>query len=272
MTEPAKHEQTPHQRLLANIGRVVREVPALDRLYLRLEQLHPKASAAERRSIATAMPQPSARALIEKLVQSWVDIPELSASGLAWALRAAEAADEARRREQTLDLVWSGPTSGFTTLRRTDQVLLQLIQEAKRSLLVVTFAAYRMEVLREAMIAAGKRGVKICMVVESQKVSEGKLSFESLDAMGAELRELATVYVWPLDQRQRNANGKYGSLHVKCAVADRERLLVSSANLTEYAFSLNMELGILVQGGELPGKVADHFEGLSESKILEPVL
>ena len=271
MSEASKSERTPHQRLLASIGRVVREVPALDRLCLRLEQLQSAASAAERRSIATALPQPSARALIEKLVQAWAEVPELSASGLAWALRAAEAADEARRRAQTLDLVWSGPTSGFTTLRRTDQVLLQVIQEAKHSLLIVTFAAYRMEVLREAMLAAGKRGVQICIIMESQKASEGKLSFESLDAMGEELRELATVYVWPLDQRPRNANGKHGSLHVKCAVADHERLLVSSANLTEYALSLNMELGVLIQGGELPDKVADHFDGLIESEILERV-
>jgi hypothetical protein len=43
----------------------------------------------------------------------------------------------------------------------------------------------------------------------------------------------------------------------------RSRLLfVSSANLTEYAFTLNMELGLLLTGGESPKQVERHFERL----------
>jgi len=41
----------------------------------------------------------------------------------------------------------------------------------------------------------------------------------------------------------------HGSLHVKCAVADASVALISSANLTDYTMSLNMELGVLVKGG-----------------------
>lgn len=271
MKEPPKPSSSPQSHLLTCIGQVVREVPALDGLYQRLERLPEGFSIPERRRLAASFPQPSARALVEKLLQAWAEVQELSPAGLAWALRAAEAADEARRREQRLDLVWSGPTPGFTTLRRTDQVLLQLIQESKRSLLIVTFAAYRVDTLRQALLAASQRGVRISIILESQKVSEGKLAFESLDAMGEELREAAHIYFWPLDQRPRNVSGKHGSLHVKCAVADDERLLVSSANLTEYALSLNMELGVLIEGGDLPYDVAQHFDGLIQRRILEPV-
>jgi cardiolipin synthase A/B len=53
-----------------------------------------------------------------------------------------------------------------------------------------------------------------------------------------------------------------GSLHAKCAVADDDLLFITSANLTEFAMNLNMELGILVRGGELPGQVRLHFERL----------
>ena len=38
-------------------------------------------------------------------------------------------------------------------------------------------------------------------------------------------------------------SGKLGILHVKCVVGDGRWLFLSSANLTKYAFSLNMELG-----------------------------
>jgi phosphatidylserine/phosphatidylglycerophosphate/cardiolipin synthase-like enzyme len=43
---------------------------------------------------------------------------------------------------------------------------------------------------------------------------------------------------------------------------------LSSANLTEYAFSLNMELGLLITGGEQPPRVEDHFDRLIEIGML----
>ena len=49
---------------------------------------------------------------------------------------------------------------------------------------------------------------------------------------------------------------RHGSLHVKCAVADDAAALISSANLTEYAMNLNMELGLMVKGGDLPSSLA----------------
>jgi phosphatidylserine/phosphatidylglycerophosphate/cardiolipin synthase-like enzyme len=56
-------------------------------------------------------------------------------------------------------------------------------------------------------------------------------------------------------------------LHVKAAVADGKLLLLSSANLTETAFTLNMEMGILV-GGVLPAQVERQFERLMKMKVL----
>jgi phosphatidylserine/phosphatidylglycerophosphate/cardiolipin synthase-like enzyme len=45
-------------------------------------------------------------------------------------------------------------------------------------------------------------------------------------------------------------------------VADGRWLFLSSANLTEYAFTINMELGVLVTGGKLPAQVQEHFDRL----------
>jgi len=49
-------------------------------------------------------------------------------------------------------------------------------------------------------------------------------------------------------------------LHAKLAVADGESLFISSANLTNAAMQLNMELGVLICGGELPAQVVKHFD------------
>ena len=48
-------------------------------------------------------------------------------------------------------------------------------------------------------------------------------------------------------------------------MADGRWLFLSSANLTEYAFTINMELGVLVTGGKLPGQVQEHFDRLIEA-------
>jgi hypothetical protein len=53
-------------------------------------------------------------------------------------------------------------------------------------------------------------------------------------------------------------------------VAGARWLFLSSANLTECAFNLNM-VGVRVTGGELPARVEQHFDGLIRSEIPEPV-
>ena len=80
-----------------------------------------------------------------------------------------------------------------------------------------------------------------------------------------------TVYEWPLAKRPRTDQGQHGLLHVKCAVADGEWLFLSSANLTQQAFTINMELGMLVRGGTMPGRVEKQFEQLIKSGQLQQV-
>jgi len=45
-------------------------------------------------------------------------------------------------------------------------------------------------------------------------------------------------------------------------------LFITSANLTDYAMNLNMEMGVLIRGGGMPKQVEGHFEGMITKKIL----
>jgi len=56
----------------------------------------------------------------------------------------------------------------------------------------------------------------------------------------------------PIDKR-----GHRGSLHAKFAVADQSKLFVSSANLTDHALTLNIEMGVLVDCGPLPQRAQE---------------
>jgi hypothetical protein len=52
-----------------------------------------------------------------------------------------------------------------------------------------------------------------------------------------------------------------GSLYAKCAVADGERLLVS-ARTNRVAHWFDIDLGLLVEGGDVPRRVRTHFDAL----------
>ncbi len=81
----------------------------------------------------------------------------------------------------------------------------------------------------------------------------------------------SSVYYWPPEERPLGENGKVGILHVKCAVADGEWLFLSSANLTRQAFTINMELGMLLRGGTIPVRVEQQFERLIQAEQLKQV-
>ncbi len=216
--------------------------------------------------------QPAVRnLLLNFLIACREQHPELSAKEIAWALRSASATDEFHRSRRRLELVWTGPAPSNSSLRRTDQVLLYLIQQAHDSLIIVTFAAYKIPRISEALKQATERGVSIQLILESSEESQGKVAFNAIHALGREVAARSRIYYWPLDQREQNEQGRHGSLHVKCAVADTNALFLSSANLTDFAFNLNMEMGLLIRGGKLPIQAHEHFRALIERGVLKKI-
>ena len=223
-----------------------------------------------RAQVVKAIPQPEFRAEVGRLLQVWqTQAPEVSPQSVALALLAAAKVEESHRCNETIDIVWTGPDSHVIPLRRTDQALLQLINESTTRLIIISFAVYKAEAIAQAILQAAQRGVDIAICLETPDASEGKIAFDTLHALGDEVVQHARIYVWPLEQRPQSSTGKHGSLHAKVAVADGKALLISSANLTEYAMTLNMEMGILVRGGELPWRVEKHFLQLIEMGVLE---
>jgi phosphatidylserine/phosphatidylglycerophosphate/cardiolipin synthase-like enzyme len=166
------------------------------------------------------------------------------------------------RGEQHIELLWTGPSpSSQIPARRIDQVLYDLIGAAKREILLVTFAAYRISRLTDGLVAAIDRGVTVRLILEFEEASAGQLSMDALKAFPAALCQQAKIYYWPLDKRERNALGHPGKLHAKVAVIDDQAVL-SSANLTDDAFNRNLELGTLLSGGEIIQRLRGHFDSL----------
>ena len=195
----------------------------------------------------------------------------VEAKTVAVALQTAALSEQTHRDSQNIELVWTGPTTNQIPFRRTEQAILQLLNTATKQITLVSFAVYRIPNIANALIKAAKRGVRLTVIIETPDKIQGEGEYSTLHALGQEVANCSTVYFWPKENRPHGDNNKVGLLHVKCAVADKEWLFLSSANLTQQAFTINMELGILVRGGTLPIQVEQQFEQLIQNGQLKQV-
>jgi cardiolipin synthase A/B len=173
------------------------------------------------------------------------------------------------QQQHAIELLWSGPTPGSQIpARRIDQAFYDLISSAKREILLVTFAAYKIHQLTGALLEALNRGVRVRLILEFEESSQGQLSMDALNAFPDIVRLRSDIYYWPLDKRERNSAGRPGKLHAKVAVIDDQAVL-SSANLTDDAFSRNCELGILFSDSQMLERIRWHFDSLCADGTLK---
>lgn len=264
----------PHAEIAMNpphpiIDAVVRLAATLpDDVVDRIAQVISACGPAEvRHRVADAVPHAHHRSLALGFVDSWlVKVSEISATEIAIALRAASHAVRLKGQEQTVEMVWTGPHGEEVPYRHTEQAILQVLNSARSRLLLVSYAVYAIPNIREALVRAARRGVQITVVVETPDRIEGQGTYSTLRALGEDVAACSKVYLWP--REMRGGIETIGKMHVKCVVADHHWLFLSSANLTEHAFTINMELGLLVTGGRLPLQVEAYFDKMIESGIV----
>jgi phosphatidylserine/phosphatidylglycerophosphate/cardiolipin synthase-like enzyme len=168
------------------------------------------------------------------------------------------------RATQRVEVVWSGPTSSAVPVRATAQVLTDLINDAKRELILMTYSAWPVHPLTEALASAVHRGVAALAVVETLAGAGGALAGEEPAAAFTAVPGVQ-VWHWPTARRSERTS----KMHAKLAVADEAVLFVSSANLTQSGIGKNIEAGLLVRGGPAPGRAAEHVQQLQASGALE---
>jgi phosphatidylserine/phosphatidylglycerophosphate/cardiolipin synthase-like enzyme len=197
---------------------------------------------------------------------------ELASASLGLAILAASQADSRRRAQQLIELVWTGPQPLGSQFRQTEQVILELIRSAVISIYVVSFAAYKLEGVLNALKLAARNGVLIrCVLESSDRETAGKMTMSSMNEFVTDGLAHTQVYAWPQERREHDEHGRVGKLHAKCIIVDHAQAFISSANLTEHALNLNMELGILLRGGTIPSQISDHIDLLISHGILQRV-
>jgi phosphatidylserine/phosphatidylglycerophosphate/cardiolipin synthase-like enzyme len=220
-----------------------------------------------RRSVAERVAHAPYRRSIDGFLVKCEKDARLAPSAIAVALLTAAASERTHRMSREVEVVWTGPDSETVPFRQTEQVILQILDSAKQRITLVSYAVYAIPRIREALVRAAARGVQITVVLETPDRISSENEYSTLRAMGPEVASCSRVYYWPMEKRPK-VGQKVGILHVKCVVADGRWLFVTSANLTDYAFSINMELGVLLTGGSLPNETSALFDDLIASGTL----
>jgi hypothetical protein len=89
------------------------------------------------RALRAATAAPVVRNACDQLLAR---LDRLAPDYLAGLLDGAASAIERTRRHQSVDVVWTGPASGITTSRLTAATVIDLVNEASREILLVSFA------------------------------------------------------------------------------------------------------------------------------------
>ena len=206
--------------------------------------------------------------LLERLRTSWAATPRVGPAEIAAAFRGAAEVAARMDGRGTIELVWTGPKTGLIPTRRTEQVILEVIDSAKGDVFLVTYVFYGASSVVAGLNAASGRGVDGRILLESSTVHGGTARGDGASAL-AEAVPGATIYVWDSAAKKRDADTLSASVHAKCAVADSKLAFITSANLTSAALERNMELGILIRGGDVPGRLRAHLEALATTKVIK---
>lgn len=216
-------------------------------------------------TLAGVVGTPVASEMVDQLIDAW-RATTVSADQLALMLLAASHVLNKVDSEQSTELVWTGPTTPFVAARRTEQALLQVINAAAHTLFITSFVAYDVSTIVKALNAASERGVNILMLLELSQDHGGSITFDAIGKMKM-LVPSARLYAW----HDKVDPFSDGCVHAKVAVADGSMCFITSANLTGYAMDRNMEAGVLLVGGDIPGILREHLRSLVGTKVVSRV-
>ena len=178
-------------------------------------------------------------------------------------LRGAAAGYAHRAAEQSVEVVWGGPTVHGVPTRSMGQVLAELIERAQRSLILMTYSAKPYPPVHSALSDALDRGVAVSVVTETLIGAGSAISGTEPAAAFLGLAGL-DLWQWPKVSRPSES----AKMHAKIAVADERELVVGSANLTASGIDESMEAALLIIGGTAPHRAASLFRELVITKQL----
>jgi phosphatidylserine/phosphatidylglycerophosphate/cardiolipin synthase-like enzyme len=236
-----------------------------------LQKLHQTSSTQWEYMLSEAFSSRVMRQKVFILVYQWHQhYPLIRPQSIYLALLSTHRLYQDLQAEYKVQPIWTIPKETGEWPRNTEQTILNLIAQTKKELLIICFAVYDVPQIVSALQESIDRGVKVSLIVEIPEAAQ-KISFGIFQTFPPKLLEKIDIYYWPKSQRPLNAKGQIGSLHIKGIISDQTHVFVSSANFTQHALQLNLELGLLTKQPLLAQQIIDTVDNLLHQHILCPM-
>ncbi|MDO6497740.1 DISARM system phospholipase D-like protein DrmC [Photobacterium sanguinicancri] len=187
-----------------------------------------------------------------------------SSDELASLLLGASYGCTSKSKNESTELVWTGPDANLFPVRRSEQVLLDIINSAQETLFIVSFVLVNIPKVEAAIEKAVRRGVDVKMLLESEDKEASNSFIDTIKRLHTTIPEIQ-LYIWPRENRE-STQGGFARVHAKCAVADKRLAFITSANLTAAALDKNIEMGINIEGGSIPESILSQLHSMINSK------
>jgi len=133
-----------------------------------------------------------------------------------------------------------------TGIRSIQSVIEEMITGAREEIIIATYTmSGNIQDLFDFLEKSASRGVRITIILN--RICEQPREIRRL------LAEFTKKYI---QVRVYDFHEEYRDLHMKVVVADRQRALVGSANLTWKGMVDNLEMGVVIEG-EVAEKIAN---------------
>ncbi len=143
---------------------------------------------------------------IDRLHAAWSEAPGIGPAEIAAAFRGAAEVATLLDGSGAIELVWTGPKTGLIPTRRTEQVILEVINSAKQEVFLVTYVFYRAPSIVDALNAAIRRGVKVGILLESSSEHGGAIKGDSVKSMSEAVPD-AAIFIWDPSAKVPKATG-----------------------------------------------------------------
>ena len=205
----------------------------------------------------------SSNKALNTLLNLW-DNSDCSSSELASMLLGASFGCVSQSKKESTELVWTGPDANLLPVRRSEQVLLDIINSAQETLFIVSFVLVNIPTIEDAIEKAVSRGVDVKMLLESEDKEASNSFIDTIKRLNRSIPKIK-LYIWPRENRTCTQGG-FARVHAKCAVADKQKAFITSANLTSAALDKNIEMGVNIEGGNIPQDIFNQLSSMVNSK------
>lgn len=194
----------------------------------------------------------TAVAMLRKELSSISETDALKICQLVSALTSKNA------RSVGVEIVATTPVSFLTKTRKTRPVLQELISGASKSIFITGYSiSDHFEELLKLINDKSKQGVVVELFVNK---------YESIKPVLANITHMNRRF-FKVYEYVSKSDDKMAALHAKTTVVDRERILISSANLSYHGLDGNIELGALITSSAKAEQVISIFDDLKRQKI-----